>query len=750
MTEHRALSNPFSQMAVAQVSASYGDELTIETDPIRLAKSLLDAYLDAPADTEGVPGNVIAVLGEYGTGKTHLAMELLRYARSRPGYAHSMYLEAAASSFTSLYQRFLDRVTPADVRHRVNQLRYEVILGVLKGTELESVARRLIDETGLEPDDIADRLSVSKIAMGHLLEAKLRTIADNTQFITALALLAKRGYDTAVWSWLRGGEPDEILIERKITGAIDSEAMALEFMGYFAQLLYGGRQRRFLLVIDELDKVLSVANRPQEDIMGAFRTLLQVFDAAGAFLVLAGLPDFNLALRDDVRERIARRVFMSGLDADQVCRFIERSQRKANGTAQLAPFSANTVAFLVQLANGNPRTVIRLCHRLYAKWLADRASLTEEIVREEAREQLGLVSTDDISAEAGRLMDANNWSYLRQHFLGISTDTRVDYWVTFEENGPGCAVLITESVLDSRDVETLTRKALAVRAAAPDCRILLVVNGVLSDGLGTLLREVLDSEPLVYERLIFGNLLGALLMSFAGQLRQESPEPMSVLLERVEQIGRHQSSIYSFIEQVVTRLDDARSSADQRFGALTAQLDDLARTVHDGLVADMSTDADGLSVTLPGDVDELFTGVLDVLANLLRVDRFLRAQFESVANDVDTDTTELVPYFQRLLEPTAIAVVLQRTVLNFRDAAAGWYRSAVVEPRGDLSPAAAVSRLERLCSRYDQICEQVQLSRLQPLVAVIADGTTSADLSSTVYYLSTRVMRALVRTLPTT
>src|SRR5262249_925543 len=82
--------NPFSPMAGAKSTnfeESGGDDLTIQTDAFRQAITYLSDYLDSAAAGDGVEpdGKVIAVLGDYGTGKTHLAVRLVRHARQSLG-----------------------------------------------------------------------------------------------------------------------------------------------------------------------------------------------------------------------------------------------------------------------------------------------------------------------------------------------------------------------------------------------------------------------------------------------------------------------------------------------------------------------------------------------------------------------------------------------------------------------------------------------------------------------------------------
>ena len=118
--------NPFADMAVANVSLLDGDpdtaEITVTTDAVRTAFSFLDDYLDGRDDRpDGTGGTVIALLGDYGIGKTHLSVRMVARARRRLGNPRgAMYLDAAAADFLSLYKRFMTSLGVAGLVALVN------------------------------------------------------------------------------------------------------------------------------------------------------------------------------------------------------------------------------------------------------------------------------------------------------------------------------------------------------------------------------------------------------------------------------------------------------------------------------------------------------------------------------------------------------------------------------------------------------------------------------------------------------
>ncbi|CCH33641.1 hypothetical protein ABZ816_22430 [Actinosynnema sp. NPDC047251] len=747
--------NPFSPMAVALIIDDVEDDfdavdVTIPTDAARQAIAHLDGYLRA----EPGAGTVLAVLGDYGTGKTHLAVRLVRHARKAlDDPSRALYLEATAESFVELYRRFMQRLGRDGVRAQVSDYYADIVAESLQSTGLTEDTVEWLGSRSMEPQEVVERLGLMESALLRTVQDKLRQVTNNKDFGTALTLLLRPGFEHAVWSWLLGGAPDQVLVERGITAPIDTEVAALEAMGVFA-LLFGGRQRRFVLAVDELDKIFSADSRPQARTMAAFQTLLQVFAKAGACLVLCGLPEFRAVLSPAVRQRIPYTVTMSGLGHAQVREFVLRAQEAVTGVSALAPFTPETVRYLRDVAGGNTRNVVRLCHRVF-RLVDDRANATgdpdvtatDEMVRQAARDLFGSLSADDLDGSVRRLLDANGWEYWRNHLLGSGEESMADFWITFPDRDGGCAVLVTESLLDNADVTTVMRRVSAVREAESDAEVVLVVNGVLADGVAIQLREPLGREPLVYSERTFADdftaLVGAAGIVLTGETAQD---PVSALRQRMDQLSRQQSSIYGFIEQLAEHVDGVRTSSDRQFSAIGRQL---------ALLVGSTPAREAADHRLPGEVERLFRAAADALEGLIQVDLMLNEAFDFAP----ATTQEAVHRRLRTPEFTdaaAKAVFLQKSVLAFRGAVADWYRSQG-EPGSSVSPDAE-DRLEQLCGIYDDIVEFLPLFDLDPLFGLppwsARSGGLVADVNQTarrnqvheaLRNLSPRVRRAVLK-----
>ena len=742
--EPPARRNPFSPMAVARITdfdSHDSPEISIETDAIRQATAHVSSYLRSSGET-GHAGTVIAIVGDYGTGKTHLAVQLVRHARAElTDPANAMYLDATAESFIELYRRFMHKLGLSGVLSQVSDYYADVVADSLQSTGLTADTVEWLGSRDLQPEQVVERMGLMESALLRKVQSTLRDVTANKDFGTALALLLRKGFEHSVWAWLTGGHPDQVLVERGIVKPIDSEVAALEAMGVFA-LLFGGRRRRFVLVVDELDKIFSLDNQPRPGTLAAFQTLLEVFAKAGACLVLSGLPDFRTVLGPSVRQRIAHTVTMAGLSRDEVVEFV----RLAQGGG-LDPFTVDSIGYLTTVARGNARTVIRLCHRVFR--IADDegpdAPVTHEMVERAARELFGTLSADDIHGVVRRLLDAAGFDYHHDFLLGVGEDSKADFWITFPGREGGCAVLVTQSLLDGANVDDVRRRVAAVKDGQGDAEVLVVVNGVLVEGAAIQVRELIGRDPLVHvERTFpedFRALVGAISRLLAGPA---DGDVVAALRQRVDLVARQQSSIYGFIEQLTEHVDGARGSTDRQLAAIQRQL----ATLSGGERATASS-------PLPPDVEKLFRDAVEVLEELTQLDVMLGEALEPAPEE----TQEAVQRRLRSVdfrEAAGRAVLMQKTVLGFRASVAQWFG---VEAAGGAAPTAeAEDRLDQLCRAYDGISEYLPVFGLDPLfelppwtarntgmVAAVNQAGRRNRVTTALENLSPRVKRAVWR-----
>lgn len=702
--------NPFPATAVA----SGAETVTVETPALREARHLLDGYLITP--TKAGFGNVIAIVGDYGTGKTHLTAELLRHIDSTAGdTTHTIDIEASTGNFLLLYQKFVAELDQFDIMRRVREYYADIVAEDLGLPELTKELAPKLRRGELDPVRVVDQLNLMDSELLQQVRRKLEDVTKKEEFSTALTLLLRTGFDRAVWEWFRGDVPDQILVDRNIRDPITTDEDALEAMGVFA-LLYGHRGHRFVLVIDELDKLLSTSRETATATMDAFKKMLQVFTSANAMLVLVGLPDYIDAVGATVVERIGRIVRVPGLTTAHAEEYIKLSKRAAGDTATLAPFTHDSVKYLVNITDGIARSVVRLCHHLYRKAVSEDTQVTEAMVREVARAQVGFfVNIENVHREVRRTLDGQGLRYFRSRSIGPDSRAYADYWIPLGDRDSGCAVLLTESVFGTRDVARLKERAILIKHAIADAETVLIVVGYLPSALSQELTGVFGIEPLVYDHWTFNASLAAILSRRARLMEeQQTEDPFAVVRNRVERMNRQQTNTQRFVEQLAAYVDAMRVSSIHEFGAIRRGLDGIMQALQPTTV-ERRPDGGAVPPSLPVSVSTLFDDASSALSAISRVDGVFREALaragRSLPDEIETRMTIRTGLASaKVFEAVGVISLLRTLLTAFRDAVTDWYRLHAEAAR-DVDKA----ELGALCRSYDALYDFLPMFRLNEL-----------------------------------
>ncbi|MFH9891339.1 hypothetical protein ACH4OQ_21530 [Streptomyces luteogriseus] len=673
--------NPFPASAVARFSPADRAGLNIETPSVVQALSYVDQYLNSPSEVAPQhDGNVIAIVGEYGTGKTHLTIELLhRVKDSVRENVHSFYLDAPADTFLALYRdRFFRQLDRKDVRQRVAEYYADIIAEDLGDSPLtEDVARRLT-ERQLEPRQVVEEFGLSHSKFQQELQERLGRITEHEDFGTALGLFMRPEFEAAVWEWLAGHPADSVLRERGIRRTIDDDISALEAIGVFA-FLYGRQNHRFILIIDEFEKVLSRDARSikSESSVLAFKKLLEVFGQARCLLILSGLPDFVEVLPADAQQRISCIVRPTALSFADVRDYVRLSLGRDNG--DLSPFNEDSIAYLAELAGGNARKVIRLCYHAYAASANTGAALTRAMLREVAREQFEISSPDDVRSEITRVLDINGWEFELNKQLIQDPTTVADYWLPVGQVGSGCAVIITQSVLHEHEAELLVSAGEAMLSSDPAVAAVLVINGYLAESLRDLISAAF-SRVMQYSPLRFTDDFSAAVGAFIRRLEETSDEDRMNLVEsKLDQLLRQTSGVRKSLEHV------QRSTISPL--VIENAVDGGLRRVFGALSGDRNLSA----VALPYPTEQLFSSALNAAEGYSSsLEQAMRSAFVNLGRRAPSDVPhEVVESFY-----TAQSVVA--LIKIFRDSVA----RLVVSPDFDYDMARGP--LEDVCRFFDR------------------------------------------------
>jgi Cdc6-like AAA superfamily ATPase len=598
------LVNPFPATPVARLSPASPDFMTIETAALRDARAyLLDYLKKIKVPRKGVTdveGGVIAIVGDYGTGKTHIAHDLLRIIQSeKDDRLHSFYLDAPSDTFLALYrERFIPKLDRRDVVKRVEDCYANILAEELQLSELTAkVADGLRDRT-LAPSQVMQRFGISESEFIRRLGKKLKIITEKEQYATALLLLLRPEFHEAVWEWLGGSAPDKILQERGVIASIDTDADALEAIGVLS-FLFGYLDHRFILVIDEIEKVISHANSGVVDpsTLLAFKKLMEVMSKTRALLVVSGLPEFLELLPEDTRQRVSCVIRPSRLSGQDTIRLIKEAHKRETGAATLDPFSIETANYITTIAGGNIRRVLRLCFHAYHAAALAKTSVSPAMIREAARDQFELSSTEDIANEIIRVINQRGWAYEQKKMFGEKKNARIqaDFWLPIGNEGSGCVLKLTRSIMQDSDVVELTKEADALKKilSNKEFESLLVINGYLAEDVTETLRQVF-SQILVHKPGEFVQDCDAVLVGLRTRLQERHREDaLAALKTHVEEITRQNSLIMREVE--TTRINNL--SRHELQGLVSAGL----RSVF-GLIANNTEGP----LPLPSEIEHVF------------------------------------------------------------------------------------------------------------------------------------------------
>lgn len=585
--ERAALSTPLSANPFPPAAVARFDQLglqtespTVPTRAIRETESYVDEYLAATGEDQPRQdrGMVLAVVGEYGTGKTHLASFAVNRLRGRlQGDIRPLYLDAPDADMLTLYrERFMPRLSASEIGARVLEFYSDVVADELSGSELTAPLATGLRAGEVAADSLVRNLGLMGSDLMRRLQARLKVVTEREDFASALALYTRPEFRDAVWEWFRGGRPDASLTERGVTTSIETEEDALAAIGVFA-LLFSGQHKRFVVVFDEMEKIISASSAGDraERLAFGLRRLFQIANQTNSLFVLCGLPDFLDSLPEDVQQRISAVLRPGPLTASDTEEYVRAVMRNSTGQARTDPFHPDSIDYLTELSGGNARRVVRLCYLTYQRACQTGTEVTRPLIREVAREQFELVPRDDVRNDIGRVLTRSGWRFEREFLVkwrqGRSRrDSRVDFWLPLGDKGAGCGIIISQSILQDHELDEALGRAQVFSQTTPQTpRVgLLVVNGYLSEAL----RKRVEQQY-----------AGVVTWS-QHRFSEELTDTVHGLLARIDASARQATlaRVNEQLDQVVRQNLSLRAAVDQLTVQATSS-DALARAAEVGL-----------------------------------------------------------------------------------------------------------------------------------------------------------------------
>lgn len=758
--------NPFPPGASAALGELPGEVVSLDTPAILTVRRVVDDYLarslilwrdvrshQAPgrsggeagaadpreltddeavrASSNGANGEVIAVSGEAGTGKTHLLNTLVHRLRHPPPGAaiprKIIPLSAQASDFGTLYRAsFITRFHLDELKDVALGYYADVVAERLRidfphlAEQAAALERR---DPGLDPRALARQAGLAA-KVPRQLQERLWQVTGNKQFGTAFALLADVQLALAVMDWLASGAPpDARLQEQGITGALSSNARMLDCMGALTSL-YGRQGLHFALVIDDIEKLLG---RPDPllpdtadtaETLKSFHKLLRTFVESGGLLVLGGLPSYLDQLPEDSKSRIRTRISPSPLDGEQIAEYVRLRQGGV-----LEPFEQSACDAIHRLTGGSPRQVVRLCYRSF-QLTVPPARVDAPAVHTAARqENLGyVVPLDDLLSNVSEILNGRGWMAETSYPL-LPERERPDFWIPMPpgQDRAGCAIVVSAPLVQAEEAEPLIRRVQAIRRDSPKRRV-VVVTGFLSEEIRPSLTQACGAPPIVYLADRFHDVLTARLDELNREIIGHRAGPaasdgdIAMMHDSMERIRRQVTASHDHLLNLQSQVEQIRQQADRQLQAIRR---DLAHPPAVPAGAAAAPERPGRD--LPVAVSRPFTRALQSLAAIDDVDAYIGRSFDLSRDDAATAGAMLSYRLRRyeIFEAIGVGMVLRRLVTSFEESVAGWLARVRSRP----GPTADdLARLDRLCEAFDASYDAVPLSALSQLGSLSEDA----------------------------
>lgn len=465
--------NPFPVTAVANFYNNMQNNIIVETKAIKKIKKIIDKWILDEND-----GITIAIQGEYGTGKTQLAIEMQRYInKSNENKYHFICLDSPSNSFLEMYKnRFLNELTKAQVLERLEACYYEIIVN---DKESDEIYKKLFEsKNNIKSTELIERFGLAKSKYDLIFEEKLVNVTQNSKFVSALLLLLDARFEKEVWDWFNGSEPSDAMKERGVNFSIDNDAVALESIGIFA-FLFGQQGHRFVLFIDEMEKIVSSTEKIKKDSFGALKKLIEIVKATKSMLILCGLPDYYIALPRDTQQRIAYQIKTGGIMLSEIEEYIRNANEKVNNKKTQIPFCKEILEEILDISNGNIRTIIRLLYHSGNWYIENSIEINSNALCDILTNAYGTFDLTAVRKVLAQIFTSKGWLFEERKSSDKAT---IDFWLPYiltkkDSLNDGIEIYLVSNLLSEEEYTQVNKR---ICTETNNCKI-CVVEGFINE-----------------------------------------------------------------------------------------------------------------------------------------------------------------------------------------------------------------------------------------------------------------------------
>jgi Cdc6-like AAA superfamily ATPase len=482
--------------------------------PTALRSSMLRLVTLARRYVEDDPahraGRVVALRGQYGTGKTHTLLytlaDLTGPGGRRPGAPLVLYVRADGPDSKSLYQKLMSQLALDTLRDLVEHAFTSYAADAFSATR---AAEPLPEDESIELDkplpDVADQLRGDPALMRRALETKsLSWTAVVAQQERDMERIQGRlgGFDRAVRGLLET-KLEDLAHRWFVGGTLDARELAA--LGVSANIerpdetrlgihvlaaLARAARRPLVLALDQAEALIGTPGGALDrHSVGWLRALVEAFAEERGFLAVAMSERAWSELPEDLQSRFEPSVIVvRGLELEESKAMLGAYLEPFAPDPPIYPFQQDAVRRLLTVSGGNARRFLQTAREAFTLAKPDRAWIDAALVeRAVAENPERLPSEDDVRGTIERVLARKGLPFEAEHLM--EKGQRVDYAVLRGQR-PVLYIELSGAVFAQDEARVAIVNLEKIRAARQrNVPILLIVVGYSSPEVTELLER---------------------------------------------------------------------------------------------------------------------------------------------------------------------------------------------------------------------------------------------------------------------
>lgn len=478
--------NPFDIRAVSTIetAAPGTPTFTLERPAVKSLARIVHRYQSEWHQLRS-PGRAIALIGPYGSGKTHTLNHVLQnYLPSQGDVTkpYTIYFRLDDPTLLSAFRRLVGSISQTDLTVAIQRATAALVsedlatpLGADQPTGLSDMSARLMSDPALVSQLFDSHTVAQTDVRSRGLEEVKALNAPRDDLLRVVPLLMEPTLSTAAYSWLAGVEVDpRDLVSLGVTAPVGTEMMRA-ILQFIASVF---RRAKWPLII-ALDQVemLTWSKSSDDPSHGFLRAMTEVLPAEGALFIASMNDEAFASLGDDTRQRFPQtNVFeLPGLELEEAKGLVElHLGAEASSPDRLFPFTDGGVRQILDASAGNVRMFLQRVYAVLDQALPTQALIDSRFVLEVLAQDGWKPSTRE---ETLAILDGT-LRKLGAHFTPASSENRDFDFIVENSLGQPDLVIEVKSALfgadEARQAKDAIERFKALRSSV-DFRVTFVL-----------------------------------------------------------------------------------------------------------------------------------------------------------------------------------------------------------------------------------------------------------------------------------